>query len=110
MSKLTTISQILEAASKLTVDSQLELNRSLCDLIKRGRRNQQAQASILFTPGMVVRFDAKSRGIKHIKIEKFNRAGTAVVGYECNPDGTSKAAQGPRWTVSSTCCSKVAVK
>ena len=101
------ISQILEAASQLSVEQQLALNKGLCELIKRNRRVQAAVTGTQFVPGMVVRFNAKSKGFKNIKIEKFNRAGTCVVGYEVHPETGLKQLPAVRWTVANTLCTKV---
>lgn len=101
-----TLSQILEASSKLSVEQQLELNRALCVLIRNKRKVTAAVAGTKFYPTQVVSFNAKTRGIKFIKIEKFNRAGTAVVGYECSADGT-RTPGAMRWTVSTNLCLSV---
>ena len=37
-----------------------------------------------------------------MQIEKFNRAGTCVVGYECDKDGSNKTKL--RWTVANSFC------
>lgn len=76
---MNTISSILTAAASLSVEQQLALNKGLCEMIKRNRRVQAAVVGTQFVPGDVVRFNAKTRGIKHIVINGFNRAGTAVV-------------------------------
>ena len=103
---MNTISSILSAAASLSVEQQLALNKGLCELIKRNRRAQAAVAGAQFVPGDVVRFNTKTRGIKHIVINGFNRAGTAVVGYECYPNGQLMSG-GLRWTVSNNICTKV---
>ncbi len=100
------VSQILQAAAQLSTTDQLTLNKALVDLIRRNRKVQLAQAGAKFVPGQIVRFDAKRKGIKHIKIEKFNRAGTAVVGYECDKDGV-QFTPSTRWTVATTLCTPV---
>jgi hypothetical protein len=101
-----TLSQILDAASKLSTEQQLELNRALCVLIKNKRKVAAAVAGTKFYPTQVVSFNAKTRGIKFMKIEKFNRAGTAVVGRECHSNGTPME-HGVRWTVSTNLCLSV---
>lgn len=102
-----TLSQILEAASHLSPEQQLALNKGLCEMIRRDRRVKASVIGSQFFPGMIVRFNAKSKGIKTIKIEKFNRAGTCVVGYECNAQG-EKSPFAVKWTVANTLCTKVA--
>lgn len=102
-----TISQILAAASVMSVTEQLIINKGLCEIIRRGRTVAKITSGAAFVPGMIVCFDAKRKGIKTIKIEKFNRAGTAVVGFECNAQG-EKLPGSNRWTVANTLCSKVA--
>jgi hypothetical protein len=101
-----TIGQILEAANQLTPAQMLELNKHLCELIRNKRRATAAVVGTAFVPGMVVRFNAKTKGMKHIKIEKFNRAGTCVVGYECDASGNKVGFV--KWTVANTICVKVA--
>ena len=101
-----TISQILQAANQLSMDEKLQLNRSLVEMIRTNQRVQKVVAGSKFCVGQLVRFDAKRKGTKFIKIEKFNRAGTAVVGYECDRAG-NKAALSTRWTVSTTLCQLV---
>ena len=101
------ITQLLEAASKLSYEDQRALNHGLCEIMKRSSRVKATIVGASFVPGMLVRFDAKRKGIKTIKIDTFNRAGTAVVGYEVNAQG-EKLPFGMRWTVATTLCSKVA--
>ena len=102
-----TVAQLVQSAAQLTIEQQLALNKALCQMIKSNRRVQAAVIGAQFKIGDVVRFDAKRKGIKHIVVEKFNRAGTAVVGYECYPNGQLMT-MGTRWTVANTLCSKVA--
>lgn len=45
-------------------------------------------------------------GRHYIRLEKFNRAGTAGVGYECDKDGVPTSLQ-IRWTVALTHLSRV---
>lgn len=98
-----TVSQILEAAGQLSTADKLVLNRALVEMIRTSQRVHKVLAGSKFNIGQIVRFDAKRKGIKFIKIEKFNRAGTAVVGYECDRTG-NKSALATRWTVSTTLC------
>lgn len=100
------IAQILQAAGQLSVEEQLELNKGLCEMIRQGRKMVAAVRGATFTPGMVVTFNAKSKGIKNIKIKQFNRAGTCVVGYECDRQG-NVLPNAVRWTVANTLCTKV---
>lgn len=100
------VSQILQAAAQLSTVDQLVLNKALVEMIRRNRKVQLAQAGAKLVPGQIVRFDAKRKGVKHIKIEKFNRAGTAVVGYECDLTG-NKLPLAVRWTVTTTLCQAV---
>jgi hypothetical protein len=104
---LAAIQKILNAAADLTVEEQLVVNKGLCEMIRQSRKIKLAVAGTAFVPGDVVRFNAKSKGMKHIKIEKFNRAGTAVVGHECDAKGT-KLPMATRWTVANTLCTKAA--
>ena len=100
-----TISSVLESLSTLSVEQQLAVNKALCEMIKNARRAKMAVAGAKFFPGQIVRFNAKSRGMKFLKIEKFNRAGTAVVGFECDANGENKLPA--RWTVATTLCTAV---
>lgn len=101
-----TLSQILNAASDLSVEQQLALNKALCEMIKSQRRQKLALVGAAFRIGQIVRFNAKTKGMKSIKIEKFNRAGTAVVGFEVNTKG-EREPFGTRWTVANSLCSIV---
>ena len=85
-----TVQQLVQAMSTLPVEKQLDLHRSLTDMIKRGRKAKAVAAGAAFNIGDIVRFDAKTQGMKIIKVEKFNRAGTAVVGYETDIVGTRR--------------------
>jgi len=104
--KTMTLSEILEVAGQLSTDDKLILNRSLVEMIRTSQRVHKVIAGSKFTIGQIVRFDAKRKGIKFIKIEKFNRAGTALVGYECDRTG-NKSTLPTRWTVSTTLCAPV---
>ena len=101
-----TVSALITEMAKLPENQQLILNKALVDLIRRNRKIKAAVEGTKFLIGDVVRFDAKRKGIKFIKIEKFNRAGTAVVGYECDKDGF-RFQTATRWTVATTLCSKI---
>lgn len=101
------VAQLAVQAQTLSVDEMLALNKALCDMIKTKRRVQQAVVGADLQPGQIVRFDAKTKGIKHIKIEKFNRARTCVVGFEVDPKTGAKTGL-TRWTVANTLCTKVA--
>lgn len=103
-----TISQILEAASQLSSEQQLALNKGLCEMIRSGRKIKAAVASGAFSIGDVVRFNAKRKGIKTMKISGWNRARTAAVGYECLAGGHQGDGPKIRWTVATTLLSKVA--
>ena len=102
-----TISQLLNAAAELSTEQQLALNKGLCELIRSKRKLNATVASGNFSIGDVVRFDAKRKGMKVIKISGWNRARTCAVGYECSHDGTPTAMP-TRWTVATTLLSKVA--
>lgn len=102
-----TVAQIAAQMQNLSVDEMLALNKALCDMIKSKRRVQQAVVGSAFSIGDIVRFDGKRKGIKFIKIEGFNRARTAVVGYEVDPFTKQTTALATKWTVSNTLCSKV---
>lgn len=102
---MTTLSTLISAAAQLSTEQQRELNRALCALIKQGNKINAIVQGSKFMPGQVVRFNAKTRGIKMIKIEKFNRAGTAVVGRECDAKGVQTSTM--RWTVGATLCTIV---
>lgn len=104
---MATISSILNDAATLSVSEQLALNKALCELIRRSRNVNAVVQGAQFQVGDIVKFDAKRRGMKHLKVEKFNRAGTAVVGYECTANGMPVAGA-PRWTVSNNVCTKIA--
>ena len=97
--------QLLAAVNvmKLTDAELLSLNKGLCMLIKAQRSAKAFVAGSNFVPGQIVTFRTKTRGTKRIKIEKFNRAGTCVVGKECLADGTILVASA-KWTVGATLC------
>jgi hypothetical protein len=93
---------VMDLLSKLTVDEQIQIHGSLVNMIKHGQRANAAKAGASFKIGQIVKFDAKTRGTKFMQIEKFNRAGTCVVGYECDKDGSNKTKM--RWTVANSFC------
>ena len=102
-SEFQAVAKLVDEMQKLNVEQQLALNKALVALIKGKRKAQAAAVGSQFNIGQIVVFNAKTRGIKRIKIEKFNRAGTAVVGWECDTSGV-KFAGGQRWTVATTLC------
>ena len=99
------VAQLAANMQTLSVDEMLALNKALVDMIKTKRRVQQAVVGSAFSIGDIVRFDAKRKGVKYIKIENFNRARTAVVGYEVDPATGAKNGL-TRWTVANTLCIK----
>lgn len=99
----TTLTTVMDLLSKLTVDEQIQVHGSLVNMIKHGQRANAAKAGASFRIGQIVKFDdKKTRSTKFIQIEKFNRAGTCVVGYECDKDGSNKTKM--RWTVANSFC------
>jgi hypothetical protein len=100
------IRDLLEAAGKLSLEDMRTLHRGLVELVKTRQRQKAAQLGAQFTPGQIVRFNAKRRGIKYLKIESFNRAGTAVKGPECDVNGNVPSFS-TRWTVGTTLCTLV---
>jgi len=101
-----TISELISAANKLTVEDQLVLNKALCVMIRTKRKTDAIISSTKFFPTQIVKFNAKTRGIRMLKIEKFNRAHTAVVGYEVDETG-KQVPYSAKWTVSITLCTPV---
>lgn len=104
----TTVAQLVSLARNLNTDEMFALNKALVEMIKSQRRLLQAVVGSSFAIGDVVRFDAKSKGIKHIKIEGFNRARTAVVGREIDPVTKTAVPFATKWTVANTLCVKTA--
>ena len=102
-----TLSQILLAASQLSVEQQLELNKGLCEMIRRSRRAQATVLAAKFVPGQIIRFVKSGRGrhagLHYVKVDGFNRAGTCIVGYECDAQG-NKLPLAVKWTVATTSC------
>jgi len=96
------LTTVMDLLSKLTVDEQIQVHGSLVNMIKHGQRANATKAGASFRIGQIVKFDAKTRGTKFMQIEKFNRAGTCVVGYECDKDGSNKTKM--RWTVANSFC------
>jgi hypothetical protein len=90
-------------ALKMSDADLVALNKGLIMLIKAQRSAKAFVAGTQFVPGQIVTFRTKTRGTKRIKIEKFNRAGTCVVGKECLADGTILVASA-KWTVGATLC------
>lgn len=90
-------------AANMTDAELISLNKGLIILIKAQRSAKAFVAGSNFVPGQIVTFRTKTRGTKRIKIEKFNRAGTCVVGKECLADGTLLVAS-TQWTVGATLC------
>lgn len=99
-----TVAQILEAASKLSNEEQLALNKGLVEMIRSGRRVEQAIAGAGLKVGALAQFTCTKRnnyGLKTIKIESFNRARTCAVGWEVDKCG-DRIPGGARWTVANT--------
>jgi hypothetical protein len=99
------LSSLISSAAELSIDQQLELNRALVQMIKNKRRVAAVVVGSKLLPGQLVTFNAKTRSQKIIKIEKFNRAGTAVVGREHNAKGEQTSTM--RWTVPVTLCTVI---
>jgi len=101
---------ILNQISHLTLEDMLVLNKGLVQMINQKSRLSHLEASMKFTPGQIIKFTKLGRGrdagTHFIKIEGFNRAGTAVKGYPVHPTSYEKI-PGPSWTVSTTSCTLV---
>ena len=94
--------------SVLTLDQLTALNKLIILKFKNVKRTNQvvsAQKSDIKI-GDIVRFDAKTRGFKTIKVQTWNRAGTCVVGFEVDNDGVQIIGKA-KWTVSAGICKKV---
>jgi len=108
----TKVMNILNQLSELTLDEQRVVNKGLVQMIRQTYRVKAVTASAKLSPGQVVKFHKSGRGrnagLHYVRVEGFNRAGTAVVGHECNSRG-EKLQFAPRWTVSTTSCSVVEV-
>lgn len=90
----------------LTVSELRDVNANVVNLVNRKMRNLSAEAGASLRIGQVVKFDGKSRGIKTIKIQKFNRAGTCVIGLECNEKGVVLNDHF-KWTVANSLCKAI---
>lgn len=100
--------EILLAISKLPHAEQLALHRDFTATLNRNLKAQHvakaAAAANTFVPGQIVSWYSNKRsnpGTKFMKIEKFNRAGTAAVGPLTDRDG-NVIPGGARWTVATT--------
>ena len=101
-----TLSQILAEVSKLSMDEKVALNRALVENIRAEHRVQRVVEGRKFLPGQIVEFYKPGRGrnagYNWIRVEGYNRAGTALVGYACTKSG-EKLQNAVKWTVATTC-------
>lgn len=110
MTKKMTPSQILAALSSLPLDEQLAVHKAHVGILNKLMTVQKAVKATEFAPGQVVKFTKSGRGrdagVHYIKITGYNRAGTCVVGLECDAKGNVGPTQ-IKWTVDSTVCTVV---
>jgi len=108
----TKIMNALNQLSTLTVEEMVVVNKGLCQMIRQSSQLTRVAAASKFNIGQIVKFNKSGRGrhagTHYIKIENFNRAGTAVVGHPVDPKTGLKTSDYTRWTVSTTSCTLVA--
>jgi len=108
----TKVMTLLNQLSTLNMDEMRVVSKGLVQMINQQHQIKQVAVSAKFRPGQIVRFTKSGRGrnagTHYIRIEGFNRAGTAVQGYPCTPNGDKTSDSHIRWTVSCTSLTLVA--
>lgn len=96
-----TLNTIMNMLNDLSADEKRSLNKSLIARIKLDQTRSSLAASASINIGDIVWFSKPGRGrnagIHFMKVDGFNRAFTAVVGYECDCNGVRKLPQ-MKWT------------
>jgi hypothetical protein len=102
------INQITPLLKDLSREELLELNKMIVQSIRDKTQDNCRKVSSQLSVGTQVSFmipRGRNAGLHYMIIEKFNRAGTAVVGFECGSDG-QKRLPAMRWTVASSLVTK----
>lgn len=96
-----TIYEILGQARLLTLNEQRELNRLLCDNMKRVSRIESIKVANQFNIGDTVVFDAGRKGIIKCMINGFSRDGAKIKGTQIGG-----LRPGCQWTATANLCKK----
>jgi hypothetical protein len=100
----------LASLAALSIDELRDLNKDVVELIRQKQRALQREHGNKIAIGDLVKFTSTKRrtyGVHYVRVMGFNRAGTAVVGPECDKNGVELRPE-LRWTVANTMCTKVA--
>jgi hypothetical protein len=100
--------EIITAIALLDFDDQQDIYKQVFVMIREQRNQQDLAQGLTLKIGQLVRFDAKTRGIQYLRIEKFGRDRTTVKGYPCDCHG-NRLSYAQRWTVSNSSCTVVEV-
>ena len=99
------VQNLLAQTADFSYEDLIELNRAIVALCKHRQQVKAVAASTKFAPGQVIRFSKSGRGkyagTHYVRISGYNRAGTHLVGKECNSDGI-ELPSGPKWTIPAT--------
>lgn len=101
-SKLQTL---IAQAADLSYEDLIALNKSIVALARQKHRASSAAQTAKFVPGQIIRFyksgSGRHAGIHYARVTGYNRAGTCLVGFEC--DSTGKDYPTPiKWTVAAS--------
>ena len=96
------VQNLLAQTTDFSYEDFIALNRAIVTLCKQRSRVNAVAASSKFVPGQVVRFTKSGRGkyagTHYIRVSGYNRAGTHLVGKECNAQGI-ELPFAVKWTV-----------
>lgn len=101
------IQSILDQITALSLEDQRKLNSMLVENIKSGIRRANVVASMSFSKGDIVEFDAGHRGIIRIKVDGFSRDHTKLKGQQLSVNGRASSEFAPSWNVGANICKKV---
>lgn len=99
-----TLQNIIAEAANLSYEDLIALNKAIIALARQAHRGT-ANAAAKFAPGQIIRFVKNGRGrhagLHYVRITGYNRAGTCVVGLECDALG-NQLPFAPKWTVAAS--------
>lgn len=86
-SKLQTL---ITQAADLSYEDLIALNKSIIALARQKHRASSVAATAKFVPGQIVSFykrGGRHSGTHFVRVTGYNRAGTSLVGFECDSKG-----------------------
>lgn len=102
--------QITQSLESLKNEELLALNRIVVERIRMNQTITAAAASTNIAVGSLIKFHKTGRGrhagTHYVRVSGFNRARTAVIGYETDRHG-KQLPLSSRWTVDADACTVV---